>query len=87
MSGRRSRVARKAARVEQTQLDRDFNAGIGALRKDRDELLRKANAAYEKGLAKLREQRVEARVEADRAYDNGRTELLRALTVSEEKAA
>lgn len=80
MSGRRGRVARKAARAELTQLDRDFNAGIAALKKDRDEILRKANADYEKSLATLKDDRTKARAEAEALFEQGRAELLRVLT-------
>jgi hypothetical protein len=79
VSGRRSRVARKAARVVQTELDREFNAGIGALRRERDQAHRTANVAYEKGLGELRDARTEARAAADAAYNEGRAKLLKRL--------
>lgn len=79
MSGRKNRVARKASRVVQTELDREFNTGIAALKKDRDEAQRLANLAYEKGLDKLVDERTAARLAAAEAYDEGRAKLLNKL--------
>lgn len=87
MNGRRSRVARKAARVNVTELDRQFNSGIASLKQDRDKALAEANTAFETGLTTLKNDRAAARKTADDAYEEGRTKLLKWLGSKDAKKA
>lgn len=87
MNGRRSRVARKAARVNVTELDRQFNSGIASLKQERDKALADAGVAYDKGLAQLRDDRTAARKAASDTYAEGRTKLLKWLGTKDAKKA
>lgn len=79
MSGRRHRVLRKARHVVKDNLDRDFDSLLGVLKRQRDETLREANAAYEKGLQHLKDDRTEARQKAWKTYEDERANLLKTL--------
>lgn len=83
MNARKSRVARKAERVEKTALDRVFDAELGALRRDRDEANRAANAERDTAIAKAQRDCIDAKKEADKRYEAERAKLLKRLAAKE----
>ena len=87
MSGRQSRVARKAARVVQSDLDREFNSGIAELKRARQKALDEAGATYRKGHEALLADRQKARADAEKEYESGRDALLKTLAPKAEVAA
>lgn len=87
MNGRRSRIARKAARVEKTEIDREFDTDLGKLRTELNEALAAANQAHRDGVKKLDADRVKARSAAWKGYDEDRTKLLKRLAAKERAAA
>jgi hypothetical protein len=87
MNARRSRIQRKAARVERTEFDREFNAELAALRRIRMDAGTAANAAYEQAVKEATAVRTKAKNDADEAYDDARAKLLKRLAKKEAQAA
>lgn len=83
MNARKSRIARKAAHVEKTTLDRTFDAELGALRRDRDAANRAANVERDTAIAKAQTDCVDAKKEAEKKYEAERAKLLKRLAAKE----
>lgn len=83
MNARKSRVARKAERVVQTEIEREFGAELGALRRARDEANREANAERDTAIAKAQRDCVDAKKEAEKKYEAERAKLLKRLAAKE----
>jgi hypothetical protein len=87
VSGRKSRLQRKAARVVKSALEREFDELLGAAKRTRDKALHDAGERYRKGLEKLVEERAAARVEAYKEYDEQRAAIVKAMARKEAEAA
>lgn len=87
MNSKRSRLARKAARVEKNEFERKLDTELGALKRDRDKELAEASYAYKSGVAELRAVAQKASSEAWAAFQAGRDALVKKLAREEERAA
>lgn len=76
------RVLRKARRAAKTELDREFDARLGAIKREREEALAAAGETFRKGLAQLKTDHQAARKQAWDEYDQARNDLLRELVAS-----
>jgi hypothetical protein len=83
MSGRTSRIQRKAARVEKTESEHEFDVELGQLRTALNDALRVANEAHRNGTKKLDVERKEARGDAYKAFEDRRGKLLKRLAAKE----
>lgn len=82
-----SRLARKAAKVERSAVEREFDVELAKARRERDQALAAAGEAYRKGLEDLKETLTEARATAYRDYDGTRAELVKHYASKERAAA
>lgn len=76
MSGRRSRLARKASRLERSPVEAKFTSEMNSLRAERDEAFRKVNVLTEQRTRELHEKRGKARKDIWVEYDSQRNRLI-----------
>lgn len=84
---KQSRLARKAARSNQSQSDRDYNAIANELRHRRDEALAGINEQFRQGVEKLETQRKELRAAVWAQYDAERETQIASAAKAEAQAA
>jgi len=87
MNSKRSRLARKAARVEKNEFERKLDSELGAAKTVRDKVLHDASQAYKKGVEELRAERGKATAKAWAAYQTARDSIVKKLAADEAKAA
>ena len=64
----KSRLARKAARLEKDENERQFDAALGAAKRELQATLTAANNEYQDGVKELDAKRAETRKEANRVF-------------------
>lgn len=84
MNARRSKLARKAARIEKSQAQRQFDHELGHARTVLNQYLAAANGAYTEELLKLAKRRDEVKATAFKAFDEQRTKLVLKYAAEEE---
>jgi hypothetical protein len=81
------RLARKAASVERSEHEREFDSGMAELRDERAKAMTSATAAFDKTMKAATEQRKKAVQDADAAYIEKRDTLIKKLSRAAEAAA
>jgi hypothetical protein len=82
-----NRLARKAASVERSQHEREFDRAMHELRVERADAMKAANAEFEKALKKLETTCKEAVQAADQAYIEKRDAIVKRLAREQEKTS
>lgn len=76
------RVLRKARRIAQTDLDREFNGRLAVINRAMQDAKEKANAEYESVVGKARRERIAAYKKAEATAVAAREALLKEIAAS-----
>ena len=87
MNARRSRIARKAARVVKTETDREFDKALAVLRGTLNEANAAARRTYFAKVDDAHAEMVKAKKAAQETFDEDRAKLLKRLAKTERVAA
>jgi hypothetical protein len=83
----KTRLQKKAARIDKTDAERAFDADIGKARNELDRTLSKIGEDFRDALKRLNEDRAAARKEAHYKYDEARVTIVKKHAAAEAKAA
>jgi hypothetical protein len=83
----KTRLQKKAARIDKTDAERAFDADIGKARNELDRTLAKIGEDFRDALKRLNEDRAAARKEAHDKYDDERVKIVKKHAAAEAKAA
>lgn len=83
----RSRLARKASRIDENEAERAFDVELGALKRKRDELIRVAKLEREQAVLEANRTLAVTRKQADKDFDEARNALVKKYAGEEAKAA
>lgn len=84
---KRSRLQRKASRVTQTAIEREFNKALGKAVADREQRLKKNSDDYRDALHALNVQRAEQRKKIEDEYKARRDALVEKFVAKEKAVA
>jgi hypothetical protein len=74
---RNRRIAKKARRIERSEIDREFTGAMGTLRAEHDEQIREARAEFDKAYKKLIDTWAQKRREIGEKYNEERDKIVR----------